>query len=95
MHLKVVITPGVMPVHQVVLAVGKAKSGLLMVGFGAVHGDGWGGPLAIIGLFKEPAPRGLRGTFVGLMAENAPAFDVADPRWMRLPYQHVVEEVRL
>jgi len=77
LHLDVATTPGGTPIRQTVLTVGGAKPGPLMVVSGAVHGDEWEGPLAIIRLYKELTPQELRGTFVGLVAANVPAFDAA------------------
>jgi predicted deacylase len=77
LYLDVTSTPGGMPIRQTVLTVGGAEPGPLMVVSGGVHGDEWEGPLAIIRLFKELTPRNLRGTFVGLVVANVPAFDAA------------------
>ena len=77
LQLDVATTPGGTPIRQTVLTVGGAEPGPLMVVSGGVHGDEWEGPLTIIRLFPELMPASLRGTFVGLVVANVPAFDAA------------------
>ena len=77
LRVDITTTPGGMPIRQTVLVVGGEQAGPLLVVSGGVHGDEWEGPLAIMRLFRELAPPEVRGTFVGLVAANVPAFDAA------------------
>jgi len=77
LRVDVTTTPGGIPIRQTVLVVGGGEAGPLLVVSGGVHGDEWEGPLAIMRLFRELTPPEVRGTFVGLVAANVPAFDAA------------------
>ncbi len=74
-HLDVTATPGGIPIRQTILIVGGTAPGPVLFVSGGVHGDEWEGPLAIIRLFRQLEPQEVRGTFVGLVAANVPAFD--------------------
>ena len=77
LRVDVTTTPGGIPIRQTVLVVGGGEAGPLLVVSGGAHGDEWEGPLAIMRLFRELTPPEVRGTFVGLVAANVPAFDAA------------------
>jgi predicted deacylase len=74
-YLDTMLTSGGMPVRQTVLVVSGTEPGPVLVVSGGVHGDEYEGPLTIIRLFKELEPADIRGTFVGLVVANVPAFE--------------------
>jgi predicted deacylase len=76
-YLEVTSTPGGMPIRQTVLVIGGAEPGPVLLVSGGVHGDEYEGPLAITRLFHELEPADIKGTFVGLVVANVPAFEAA------------------
>ncbi len=74
-YLDVTCTPGGTPIRQTILVVGGRRAGPVLVVSGGVHGDEYEGPLTIIRLFRELEPADIRGTFVGLVVANVPAFE--------------------
>jgi len=77
LYLDVTLTPGGMPIRQTVLVVGGMEPGPVLLVSGGVHGDEFEGPLTITRLFKELEPAHIKGTFVGLVVANVPAFEAA------------------
>jgi predicted deacylase len=77
LYLDVTLTPAGMPIRQTLLVLGGTEPGPVLVASGGVHGDEFEGPLTIMRLFKELEPEQVRGTFVGLVVANVPAFEAA------------------
>ena len=77
LYLNITTTPGGMPIRQTVLVVGGKEPGPVLVVSGGVHGDEYEGPLTIMRLFKELEPTDIKGTFVGVVVANVPAFETA------------------
>jgi len=77
LQLEVTSTPGGMPIRQTVLVIGGAEPGPVLLVSGGVHGDEYEGPLTITRLFHELQPADIKGTFVGLVVTNVPAFEAA------------------
>lgn len=77
LYLNIAMGPGGTVIRQTALLIGGRQSGPLLVVSGGVHGDEYEGPLTIMRLFKELSPADIRGTFVGLVVANVPAFEAA------------------
>ena len=77
LYLDVTLTPGGMPLRQTVLVVGGTEPGPVLLVSGGVHGDEYEGPLSIMRLFQELEPTAIKGTLVGLVVANVPAFEAA------------------
>ena len=76
-YLDITTTPAGLPVRQTALIVGGQTPGPVLVVSGGVHGDEYEGPLAVTRLFGELEPADVRGTLVGIVVANPPAFDAA------------------
>lgn len=74
-YLDVTLTPGGTPIRQTILVIGGRRAGPVLVVSGGVHGDEYEGPLTIIRLFRELEPADIKGTFIGLVVANVPAFE--------------------
>ena len=77
LQLEVALTPAGLPILQTVVVVGGSQPGPVLLVSGGVHGDEFEGPLAIMRLFGELQPSEIKGTFIGLVVANAPAFEAA------------------
>ena len=77
LYLDVTLTSTGMPIRQTLLVIGGTEPGSVLVASGGVHGDEYEGPLTITRLFKELEPEHVKGTFVGLVVANVPAFEAA------------------
>ncbi len=77
LYLDITSTPGGMSIRQTVLTIGGDEPGPVLVVSGGVHGDEYEGPLTITRLFHELEPADIKGTLVGLVVANVPAFEAA------------------
>ncbi len=77
LYLDVTFTPGGAPIRQTLVAVGGEEPGPVLLVSGGVHGDEFEGPLTITRLFEELEPAHIKGTYVGLVVANVPAFEAA------------------
>ena len=68
-------TAGGSIVNLTLLVVKGEENGPVLVVSGGVHGDEYEGPLTIINLYKELKTEDIKGTFIGLVVANVPAFE--------------------
>lgn len=77
LYLEVATTPGGMSIRQTVLTIRGVEPGPVLLVSGGVHGDEYEGPLTITRLLHELEPADIKGTLVGLVVANVPAFESA------------------
>ena len=77
LYLDVTWSPAGMPIRQTAVVIGGRGPGPVLVVSGGVHGDEYEGPLTVTRLFQQLEPADIRGTFVGLVVANVPAFEAA------------------